>query len=102
MRPLLFCALAAPLLLAAKPFVYTLPDEPEVSLAAGAGADLVSANCAACHSLDYLSTQPPGKGAQFWRDSVTKMVKIYGAPIAPADADAIADYLGHSYGKSAS
>ncbi|KEY97937.1 sulfite:cytochrome C oxidoreductase subunit B, partial [Sphingomonas sp. BHC-A] len=58
-----------------------------------------AATCSACHSLDYVTTQPRGKGAQFWQDSVGKMIKVYGAPIEPADAERIAAYLAATYGR---
>ena len=77
---------------------YNLPEEQPIELPAGEGADLTQANCAACHSLDYVRTQPRGKGAQFWRDAVTKMIKVYGAPIEPQDAETISTYLGKTYG----
>ena len=83
---------------AAKPVAYTLPPEKEITLPAGEGAELTQAQCGACHSLDYVQTQPRGKGAQFWKDAVEKMVKIYGAPIEPKDADAISAYLAKTYG----
>lgn len=100
--PLIPASLAAAALLIgagavqAKP--YALPAEKQVTLPAGPGADLTAATCSACHSLDYLVTQPRGKGEQFWKDSVTKMVNVYGAPIAKDDAAAIAAYLGTTYG----
>ncbi len=77
---------------------YVLPEEKPVVLPPGAGADLTGAFCAACHSLDYLATQPRGKGPQFWRDSVTKMVNVYKAPVPPDAAAAISDYLASTYG----
>ena len=53
-------------------------------------SEVVVNNCSACHSLDYITTQPRGKGEQFWRDSVAKMVNVYKAPVSPANADAVA------------
>lgn len=82
---------------AAKVVSYTLPDEPEVVLPPGAGADLVATQCAACHSLDYIQTQPYKKGKAFWDATVTKMVKIYGAPVTPEDGEAISAYLAEHY-----
>ena len=35
------------------------------------------------HPLGYIATQPWENGEQLWRDSVTKMVNLDGAPIAP-------------------
>ena len=80
------------------PVRYALPEEPVVTLPAGQGAELVQGTCSACHSLDYVQTQPRGKGAQFWRDEVAKMGKAYGAQIEAKDADEIAAYLGRTYG----
>lgn len=77
---------------------YRLPDEQAVALLPGRDADLAAGLCAACHSTDYISTQPRDKGAQFWKDSVNKMVTVYGAPIDPETADRIAAYLGKTYG----
>jgi mono/diheme cytochrome c family protein len=78
---------------------YTLPDEPQFTLRKGPGAELAQGTCSACHSLDYIQMQPPGKGAKFWSDEVAKMGKAYGARIDPKDAAAIADYLGKTYGR---
>jgi mono/diheme cytochrome c family protein len=80
------------------PVRYVLPDEPVITLPAGQGAELAQGTCSACHSLDYIQTQPPGKGAQFWRDEVAKMGKLYGARIDPKDAEEIGAYLGRTYG----
>lgn len=82
---------------AAKVVRYTLPEQATVTLPKGAGSKLVEAQCAACHSLDYITTQPRGKGKPFWDATVTKMVKVYGAPVEAKDADAIAAYLGRTY-----
>lgn len=84
---------------AARTVIYALPAEnPPPAELGDADAAPVAANCAACHSLDYIVTQPRGKGAQFWRDEVTKMLNVYKAPIAPEDADKIADILGKKFG----
>ena len=79
---------------------YALPDET-AAFAAGPNLDVVQANCAACHSADYISTQPrPLKDPRaFWGAEVTKMKAAYGAPIDPADVPKIVDYLAETYGK---
>ena len=41
--------------------------------------------------------QPPGKGKAFWESEVTKMIKVYHAPIDEADGKAIAAYLTDTY-----
>lgn len=83
---------------AARPVAYALPEETPVALPPGLGAELTAATCSACHSLDYVTTQPRGKGAQFWKDSVAKMVSVYGAPVGKEDAEVIATYLATTYG----
>ena len=82
----------------AKPLTYTLPDETAV-LRPGpeAGFEAAKNNCMTCHSVDYIQTQPPKKGAAFWDAEVTKMIKVYKAPIDEKDAKAIADYLTQTY-----
>ena len=81
---------------AAQPMVYRLPRET-ADLMPGRGADAVQANCGLCHSLDYISMQPPQRGAAFWQASVTKMVRVYGAPIPHAREQEIVDYLAANY-----
>jgi mono/diheme cytochrome c family protein len=73
-------------------------DEKPVQLKAGPGLDKVEGNCGACHSLDYIRMNSPFLNAAGWTAEVTKMIKTYGAPIADADAKAIADYLAKNYG----
>ena len=58
----------------------------------GAGADAINANCVTCHSAGMVLLQPP-LSKQAWADEVTKMRKVYGAPVAEADVPAIVDYL---------
>ena len=80
----------------AEPVTYDLPEETAV-LKTGPGLEAAQSNCMACHSADYLAMQPPKRGKAFWDAEVTKMIKTYGAPIAEADAKAIADYLAQTY-----
>src|SRR5437870_4757280 len=56
------------------------------------GVELALANCAICHSADYISTQPSLSRAQ-WTASVQKMQQKYGAPIASNQVDRLVDYL---------
>lgn len=77
---------------------YSLPPERPVTLPPGPGVELVQAHCSACHSLDYVTTQPRGKGARFWADNVEKMIDTHGAEIPPEDAKAITAYLGRTFG----
>lgn len=72
---------------------YRLPAEAVPAALSQPDAEAVVANCSGCHSLDYLTTQPRGKGAQFWRDSVKKMITVYGAPIPPEEVDPLTAVL---------
>lgn len=86
----LVCAVAS-----AAPVTISLP-EAQIALKPGAGAEITSNTCGACHSLDYVVTQPPHMGDAFWDAEVTKMIKTFGAPIGD-DADAIRKYLKANY-----
>ncbi len=81
----------------AEPVTITLPPA-DVTLKPGSDEQMVQAQCSLCHSLDYITTQPPGKDLAFWTAIVNKMIKVYGAPIEDADAKAIKDYLAKNYG----
>jgi sulfite dehydrogenase (cytochrome) subunit B len=74
----------------------TLPAET-VALKPGPGMDVTASQCRLCHSLDYITMQPPG-GAKQWDGVVTKMVKVFGAPIGEPDAKSIVEYLSTAYG----
>lgn len=95
-RPLtamcLVLLLAVPGVAMAAPVIYELPEERS-ELRPGPGVDVVQGNCVSCHSADYITTQPPRVGELFWRTEVTKMIKLYHAPIAEADVGAIVEYL---------
>jgi sulfite dehydrogenase (cytochrome) subunit B len=72
--------------------------EKPITLKKGAGLDKVEANCGACHSLDYIQMNSPFLTAAQWEASITKMIKVFGAPISEADARAVGDYLKVNYG----
>jgi mono/diheme cytochrome c family protein len=78
----------------AAPVSYALPEETAV-FGPGPNLEVIQNNCAACHSADYINTQPRGPKFKqdFWRAEVTKMIKVFGAPIDDADAAKIVDYL---------
>jgi sulfite dehydrogenase (cytochrome) subunit B len=82
----------------AAPVVFTLPDET-AAFKPGANLEVVQNNCTACHSADYVKTQPRGEKFKkdFWAAEVTKMIKVYGAPIEDADVGKIVDYLTANY-----
>ena len=83
-----------PVISMAKPVDYQLPEETAV-FGPGPNQDAVLGNCASCHSADYIKTQPQGAAFKkdFWQAEVTKMIKVYGAPIDEADVAKIVDYL---------
>ena len=89
LMPAMAAALAAGIVLA---------QERRVELKDGPGRDKVEANCASCHSLDYIQANSPFMNRQVWDAEVTKMIKAFGAPITEADAKVIADYLKQNYG----
>ncbi len=92
--------LAALLLAAAGPNAFSeQPGEATVVLKDGPGRQLVEANCVMCHSLDYIPMNSVFLDRKGWEGSVTKMVKVMGAPIGAQDAAAIVDYLARNYGK---
>lgn len=82
----------------AKPISYKLPDET-ATFKPGPNLEAVQNNCTACHSADYIQTQPEGPKYKkdFWQAEVTKMIKLYGAPIEDADVGKIVDYLAATY-----
>jgi cytochrome c5 len=75
-----------------------LPDDAHARLKPGAGSDLTQVQCQFCHSTDYIVMQPPGDAKQ-WDGVVTKMRKVFGAPLSDADARTITEYLSTAYGK---
>ncbi|MEW6639125.1 MAG: cytochrome c [Pseudomonadota bacterium] len=82
----------------AKPVSYKLPEET-ATLKPGPNVEVVQNNCTACHSVDYIKTQPRGPKFKkdFWQAEVTKMIKVFGAPIDDADVSKIVDYLSQTY-----
>ena len=56
-----------------------------VQLKDGAGKQLVEANCVMCHSLDYIPMNSVFLDRKGWEASVTKMMKVMGAPISEQD-----------------
>jgi len=68
------------------------------------GYQLVQKNCIACHSAQYVSSQPSSSSRSYWTATVHKMEKIFGAPIDEKEIPEMVDYLVKIYGneKSAS
>ena len=95
---LAFASIAALGSATAAPVSYTLPEET-AAFKPGPNLEVVQNNCTACHSADYVKTQPQGPKFKkdFWQAEVTKMIKVYGAPIDEADIGKIVEYLAATY-----
>ena len=62
-----------------------------------AGAEIANGQCLVCHSVEYVTSQPPMQRA-FWKASIQKMQQKYAAPIPDDQVEALADYLTKNYG----
>jgi mono/diheme cytochrome c family protein len=92
----LLVALAGPAVAADKTIPMP-PDNPYATLKPGPGADVTRQQCVSCHSTDYIVMQPHGSAKQ-WDGVVTKMIKVFGAPVNDQDARTIVEYLATHYG----
>ncbi len=79
-------------------FAVNAQAQENVRLKAGVRLQTVESYCGACHSLDYPLQNVAFLNRQGWETEVNKMIKVFGAPIEPADAKIIVDYLTTSYG----
>ncbi len=61
------------------------------------GYALAQTHCFTCHSVDYVRMQPVSTRA-YWKSSVVKMQKTFGAPIPDDAVEPIAEYLAKTYG----
>ena len=77
------------------PFPLSTPE-----LAPGEGRDVTVAMCSVCHSVRYITMQPP-LPPETWRATVRKMIDVHGAPIPEDAARQITVYLQAHYGTSA-
>jgi hypothetical protein len=71
-------------------------DTPQIK--SGEHRNAVFVNCVLCHSLDYVTTQPPLSRA-VWKATVLKMRATYGAPVPENQIEAIVEYLVRAYGE---
>jgi sulfite dehydrogenase (cytochrome) subunit B len=76
----------------------TSAEEKPIGLKQGPGMNIVQGYCGACHSVDYIVMNSPFLDSAKWNAEVAKMINAFGAPIEPADAGTIADYLKQNYG----
>jgi sulfite dehydrogenase (cytochrome) subunit B len=75
---------------------WKLPPE-NVALQKAPGVEVVTAQCALCHSLDYISIQPRMDRAA-WMATITKMKDRYGAPVLDQSTNSLVEYLVKNYG----
>lgn len=73
-----------------------LPTET-ATLKPAKGIEQAQANCLTCHSVDYISSQPP-MPRKFWEAAVKKMKEKFGAPLPEESMAALTDYLTATYG----
>jgi len=76
-----------------------LAQERRIEFKPGAGLQSFQAQCATCHSLDYVVLNSPFLDRAGWDAEVKKMVNAFGAPIGAEDQKIITDYLAANYGK---
>lgn len=62
------------------------------------GYKLATQKCVICHSLDYISYQPPGMNQVQWTAEVAKMKNSYGAWLSATEIKSIGAYLAVVYG----
>lgn len=76
---------------------FVLPPDT-TKLKPGPGMEIAVTQCQLCHSMDYITTQPPlSKTA--WTATLTKMQQRYGAPLTTNQVPALVNYLTKQYGK---
>ncbi len=91
---LLLALAAGPL--AAAVLEIKLPPETE-AFKPGPGSEIANGQCLTCHSVEYVTMQPPMPRA-FWAAEVKKMRDNYGATIPPDQVEPLVDYLARNYG----
>ena len=88
---------------AAAPKAIALPGETaRLKESALPGYTIASQKCLICHSVDYISFQPPGMTEKQWTAEMTKMQHLYGAPIDDQEIKLLAAYLATAYGDASS
>jgi len=94
---LLFLAFVTSALAAADKTIPMPADHAYATLKIGPGVEVTRQQCVSCHSTDYIVMQPRGNARQ-WDGVVTKMIKVFGAPVSDQDAKTIVEYLATKYG----
>src|SRR5690242_5911626 len=94
---LLLVVLIASAVAAADKTIPMPADHAYAALKPGAGVEGPRQQCVSCHSTDYIVMQPRGNARQ-WDGVVTKMIRVFGAPVSDQDAKTIVEYLATQYG----
>jgi cytochrome c551/c552 len=63
----------------------------------GPGSELANGQCLICHSVEYVTTQPP-MPRPFWAAEAKKMRDKYAAPLPDEQVQPLVSYLTRNYG----
>ena len=74
------------------------PDGVQLKPSPLPGYAKAQANCAVCHSAEYMQYQPATAPRPYWDAMVKRMKLVFEAPIDDAEMPAIVDYLVKTYG----
>ncbi len=79
--------------------IVTISLPPETAeFKTGPNVDIAKTHCTACHSAEYIYTQP-AMNKEKWAGIVTKMQKVFGCTVPDSDVDKLAEYLVSQNGK---
>jgi len=95
-RLICIIALLVAIPVCAAPVEIRLPEEV-AAFKQDVGAEIANAQCLVCHSVEYVTIQPP-LPRSFWKGSIQKMQQKYGAAIPEQQVEPLADYLTRNYG----
>lgn len=73
------------------------PDTARFEVSDLPGYTAALTHCMTCHSVEYTRSQPTSPRT-YWKATVVKMQKTFGAPIPDSEVDSIVDYLAKTYG----
>ena len=62
------------------------------------GYTIAESKCLTCHSTEYIQYQPATLGRSYWKATVAKMRKPFGAVLDEAEIEALTEYLVKTYG----
>ena len=62
------------------------------------GYAIATQKCGICHSADYVEYQPPHMTLPQWTAEMTKMQRVYGAPISDEEIKLLGVYFTATYG----